>query len=893
MTLCETWLKPRMKFKIPGYHVVRSDRVNRMGGVAILVKVGLVFGEIEPIQSNVATLNEQLTIKVNTNDNESVFISTIYCPRGYPSVEILEGLLEGRERVVLTGDFNIRHTDYGHDITNKGGEVLHNMTTKHHLTLANDDTPTFISHNGTHNKLDLMFISPPIVSLFRDFWVGEDLGSDHFTIHAHITMAPSTEILQDKTIRLYHKANWTDINDSLTNTMSNTNLNPLYDTPQNIDSYVTTMSETISSLIEEKVPTKILKGNSIGLPIEIRELILKKRQARRRWQQTRLTQDKTEYNKLNKLIGKLINTTRRNSWQRYCNDMNLDEGQGDSWRKLRSVINPRTDSSIPALVSTNAQGAKTHAYTTQAKLDAFANKLTEIFTEEGDVTKYDEHWRQLNDNTLQNHHSLLPLMDEDITHLTSDMIPISPKELLMTIKRLKPKKAGGHDLITNKIISYMIPSLLPILHTIFNACLLRGYFPKSWKIALGMMIHKPNKSRSYPENYRPISLLCNLGKVLESIISRRVYDWADSAGILNDEQSGFRRNRSTNDKLYQLTQIIAQAKSRRRSGGTLWTGAVFLDIEKAFDRVWHNGLRRKLITLQMPAYLLRWISDFLRGRLLKVIYMGQKSRDVIINHGVPQGSPLSPILFLLYISDLPPVPNTVSRSLFADDLKIFTSYNNLKIVSKRLQTCLDELTEYAAKWRIGLNVSKTSSVLFNMVTRKKLGLKIHGEEIETMSFSQFLGIIFDYMLNFRKHFKSIAGLARYRIFQLKTISSYSYGPPTHVLIRLYKIYIRNLFEYGSAATCVAPQSSFDIWERLQARFIAQTLHLPYSTNHNTLRRLANISTVHDRVLYRATTWYRKSLASSAATRNFDEQFSVPFPDDRPRLTPFNLLNTLL
>ena len=156
-----------------------------------------------------------------------------------------------------------------------------------------------------------------------------------------------------------------------------------------------------------------------------------------------------------------------------------------------------------------------------------------------------------------------------------------------------------------------------------------------------MMIHKPNKSRSYPENYRPISLLCNLGKVLESIISRRVYDWADSAGILNDEQSGFRRNRSTNDKLYQLTQIIAQAKSRRWSRRTQWTGAVFLDIEKAFDRVWHNGLRRKLKTLRIPAYLLRWISDFLRGRLLRVIYMGQKSRDVIINHGVPQGSPLS------------------------------------------------------------------------------------------------------------------------------------------------------------------------------------------------------------------------------------------------------------
>ena len=132
---------------------------------------------------------------------------------------------------------------------------------------------------------------------------------------------------------------------------------------------------------------------------------------------------------------------------------------------------------------------------------------------------------------------------------------------------------------------------------------------------MGLMILKPNKKKSDPCSFRPISLLCNLGKVLESIVTTRLYSWAESTNLLPPppppppEQSGFRKKRSVNDRLFQFTQIVAQQFAKRR---TQRLGAIFLDVEKAFDRVWHNGLRFKLLNLNLPLSIPGGFQIFLR-----------------------------------------------------------------------------------------------------------------------------------------------------------------------------------------------------------------------------------------------------------------------------------------
>ena len=160
-----------------------------------------------------------------------------------------------------------------------------------------------------------------------------------------------------------------------------------------------------------------------------------------------------------------------------------------------------------------------------------------------------------------------------------------------------------------------------------------------WKRAMGQMILKPNKKKSVPGSFRPISLLCNLGKVLEAIITTRLYSWAESTKLLPAEQSGFRKKRSVNDRLFQLNS-------------TQYVGVIFLDVEKAFDRVWHNGLLYKLLNPNLPPLLARWISNFLKDRVVQTFIKGTTSTDVIINHSVPQAHSSTSSTLTIYL--LPP-----------------------------------------------------------------------------------------------------------------------------------------------------------------------------------------------------------------------------------------------
>ena len=170
--------------------------------------------------------------------------------------------------------------------------------------------------------------------------------------------------MNEKIVRLFHKADWININFAIRLTMTKTTLNKMTITEDEIYNYVDTLTNTITSAIAEKVPTKTIKQNSIGLPIEIRELIRQKRHQRRLWQRTRIPQYKTNANRLQKRISKDNTVRKRASWEMYCDDMELSEGQGAAWCNIRSVLNPKSAPyNYPTLVSRDEGGIKTRSVT--------------------------------------------------------------------------------------------------------------------------------------------------------------------------------------------------------------------------------------------------------------------------------------------------------------------------------------------------------------------------------------------------------------------------------------------------------------------------------------------------------------------------------------------------
>ena len=192
-------------------------------------------------------------------------------------------------------------------------------------------------------------------------------------------------------------------------------------------------------------------------------------------------------------------------------------------------------------------------------------------------------------------------------------------------------------------------------------------------------------------------------KLFERVIEQRLRCYQEDIGFINKYQSGFSQAKSTDDHLFRLSQSVMESFNRREH-----VVAAFLDVEKAFDNVWHNGLRYKIFMLDLPTKMIRWLSDFLVGRIIQVNVNGFLSDKISPLAGVPQSSVLSPLLFLIYVNDLPnPHHRQNLKSQFADDTALWAASKKVQFAAKLLRKDLRKLAKWCAKWRIKLNPEKT------------------------------------------------------------------------------------------------------------------------------------------------------------------------------------------
>ena len=393
------------------------------------------------------------------------------------------------------------------------------------------------------------------------------------------------------------------------------------------------------------------------------------------------------------------------------------------------------------------------------------------------------------------------------------------------------QKAPGPDNVTNTIIKYLKHSLTKQLTIIFNSCITHNHYPESWKTANITMIYKKNDHKD-PNNYRPISLISNLGKILESIIKDKLYKIAENNNIIPNTQSGFRKNKSTNDQLFKISQTLAQNKNRKKQ-----TDLILIDFEKCFDKVWIDAPFYKLFLLKFPNYLIKIIESFLKNRKNLVKIKKTYSTHFIPQNGLPQGSCISPILFLIFACDIPmPNSNNIILSQFADDIAIYSTIIKQKNI-KDFQKYINDIAEWCEFWKLKINNKKTIKMSFHTKAKTKSSYSINNNIITEAQNGTFLGVTLDSKLTLELHTNSIKQKCYPRLQLLNSINN-NKNININTKRKIYLSLIRSIIEYAPSFTLCAHQTKIEKLEKIQKKCIKQILNL--RPNHNTTDALRRI-----------------------------------------------------
>ena len=367
--------------------------------------------------------------------------------------------------------------------------------------------------------------------------------------------------------------------------------------------------------------------------------------------------------------------------------------------------------------------------------------------------------------------------------------PFTLAEFHAAASNLSSSTATGPDKVAYPMLKHLPRSGMDFLLHIFNLSWSLHSFPSIWKTSSIIPIHKMGKPLNSPASFRLISLTSCVSKLFERIILSHLF-FLESNSILSPRQAGFRPGRSTLDQILYLSQSISDGFNKPRPGSRTILSTI--DFSKAFDSVWHLVLFHKLISAGLPPCFARWTQSFLFDRRVSVVYQNHKSRSFRVRRGVPQGSVLGPVLFSLFINDLPAsLPSSISCSLYADDLVIWSSSPSVPTAVEATQGALFRLE----RWCLPLNPSKCEASFFS-VDRHQAKLLLLGSRLDFNPTPTFLGVTFDRTLSFSKHVSSLKAKFFPRLKALRCISASSWGPSKESLSVLCKSFLRSLLTYA-------------------------------------------------------------------------------------------------
>lgn len=847
MVLTETRLNVNDRLNVTNYKTYRHDSNYRGGGVAILIRKNIPHMPLPYIDINIANIGIKL--------QDGTIIRAIYNrPRHNITNDELTQLTKDY-RVLLVGDFNARHTSWNNKKCNKNGKVLYDYAENNNLAISAPDRPTHYPANGTTPTIIDLILNKnyphPLIPVSLS-----QLSSDHNPVTVTLTNTKINETSVQ--IYDYKNTNWKlfrkIVNDRLT-------INNNIDSQQELDEEVDVLTKIIQDARD--ATTKLIKQKPKveTLPQNIKDLITFKNKIKKRWQRCRRLTDKRRLIELQDTIKTRLDEYKNDVWGRKIET--LATSNNTLWKMSKLLKKPFNDI---ATLTINNQTLTMD----QDKADAIAKNIQKICTSSPDET--DEQRRITEDLT----NMTTTLTRCNVPSRTLTKMLASPNKILEIIKYLPNNKAPGPDSIPNLVLKNLPLKAVVALTNIINKITILQQFPKKWKKATIIPILKPAKNPHNPNSYRPIALLDTMSKIAEKVILKNLRYHINKNNLINKEQLGFRKGSSTIHAAARIVQDAIMSFNRKQT-----TVALLLDIEKAFDTVWLNGLTYKLIHLhKLPKHMTNLLYSYMTNRSIQVKINNTLSSMKLLNAGVPQGTVLSPILYNLYVSDLPTCPIT-KTTMYADDTTIYASSFSAQTATQKIKYHLDKLMTYYKDWKIQINEQKTETITLTRrftETTTFSKIKINNEIVKENNTVKYLGITLDRRLSFIKQVNKILQKVYTATSKLYPLINRRSRLSTKNKLLIYKTIIRPTITYGGPIYHNISDTQYKRLQTTQNKLLRLVTNANRYTNMTRLHDEHKIKFIKTQIKEAARKFYQQQIQTCELTRGLHY-----IPDDIRRV----------
>ncbi|MDJ0596593.1 MAG: reverse transcriptase family protein [Pleurocapsa sp. MO_226.B13] len=780
----------KTEFQIDGYTLFNNDRRDgrRGGGVAIYVKDSLRACENNRIKADRNTESIWLDI---TAHNEKIVFGVIYRP---PRLDRDKSRLLYEEigraalnnKICVVGDFNMAHINWM-DITGDQDSTEFLNTVQDNFLQQHVTQPT-----RGDNILDLVLSNRE--NLVKEVKVEDGLGNSD---HNVITFLIQVKIETDKnlmTVPNFRRANFDGLREHLRMTDWEHNLGASEENNNlGVNDRYNKFTDTLLTAQKRYIPNKQYrsgKNDPRWMNDTIHTLLGRKNRAYKQMKNGDNTQTNA-YNHLKREVKKEIRKAKREFEQRVAREAkNNPKGFYQLYKtKAKEKIGPLKD----------REGQLVNDNTIMAEM--LNTGFVSVFTEENltDVPTAPQMYTGSEQDKLQN-------------------INISRDDVIKEIDRLKAHKSPGPDEVFARVLKECKEEISDQLVNIFNMSVETGEVPEAWKLANVVPIFKKG-DKAATGNYRPISLTSTVGKILESIITKKIREHLDRHDLINDTQHGFMKGKSCLTNLLSFYSEVYEAVDNDKV-----YDAVYLDFSKAFDRVPHERLIKKTRAHGIEGRVLNWIQAWLRGRKQRVSVNGKKSEWAEVTSGVPQGSVLGPLLFVIYINDLDTSIQS-SLSKFADDTKIGSVIESEDDVNK-LQRDLNKLCEWTEKWQMRFNTDKCKVLSMGKVDQPRT-YNLRGEVIGNSTCERDLGVLVSQNLKNKEQCIKARNKANRALgFISRSVSNRS----EKVILQLYLALVRPHLDYAAQFWSPLYRRDVNLLESVQRRMtkmIHNTRNLTY------------------------------------------------------------------